>query len=860
MKKTFLSVLTTVLLTILFVQSGNAQITVSGSNTKDGTYTSLTNASGAFAALNLVSQVGYTITISITADVATENGANALTGAAGMWVSLTISPSGARTISGSAAALINLNGADNVTIDGLNTGGNSLTISNTNNSSTAGTSTICFINDATSNIVRNCTIKGSSLASAPGGILCFSTTTGTTGNDDNIIEYNNITNAGGNRPYIAIHSIGTTGKLNSGNIIRYNNIYDVLPANSSIYAIYLQTCNTNWTISNNSFYETSTVTPTANVNWSMIYISGTESGSGYTINYNYIGGNAPQCAGTWTKTAGAGAGFSNALTAISFSPSLVGGTVSNIQGNTITNFDWTNAGAGGMIGIYIGCSSSVNIGTTAGNIIGATTGSYLSPAIKIKNSTTGAIFTGITINANDPSTTVNCQNNSIGLITIANTAGLVSNFVGITRGSGTALAIISNNTIGSTSIANSINCSSAGTNGAQTIYGIKNTNWNGTVAISGNTIANMTNGTTHTDEAIAGLINGIYVSYGTYTITGNTIHDLTIANANNKTDFTASVGGISCDPNFTSAAQTISGNTVYNLSNSYAPFAGNVHGIYYNGSATASTVSGNFIYGLSVTGASSTTANIYGIKIATGTATYSNNIISLGGNTQTTLYGIYEPGTSASLYFNTVYIGGTLGSGVTNKSYALYNAAAAGTRNYRNNIFYNERSTTAGSSLHYGMYIVTSGGTLTCDYNDYYVVGTGGKIGYYAADKTSLPIVTGQDAHSFTTDPSFTTLGGTTPQSYQAGAPLTGVTGAGIPTTDYFNRTRSVTTPKMGAFESGVYNYTWTGTTNTNWSTTTNWVGGYVPSTGDNVVIQTGAANMPVTGSDVTYNTLEVQS
>jgi hypothetical protein len=53
--------------------------------------------------------------------------------------------------------LLNFNGADNVIINGLNTGGNSLTISNTSTSTAAGTSTIRFINDATNNIIRNCT-------------------------------------------------------------------------------------------------------------------------------------------------------------------------------------------------------------------------------------------------------------------------------------------------------------------------------------------------------------------------------------------------------------------------------------------------------------------------------------------------------------------------------------------------------------------------------------------------------------------------------------------------------------------------------------------------------------------------------
>lgn len=62
------------------------------------------------------------------------------------YTAVLIQPSGgaARTISGAIAAgnpLIDLNGADNVTIDGLNSGGNSLTIANTTVSATSGTST-----------------------------------------------------------------------------------------------------------------------------------------------------------------------------------------------------------------------------------------------------------------------------------------------------------------------------------------------------------------------------------------------------------------------------------------------------------------------------------------------------------------------------------------------------------------------------------------------------------------------------------------------------------------------------------------------------------------------------------------------
>ena len=127
----------------------NAQIMVSGSNGKDGTYTSLTKAAGAFAALNGTSQAGKTISVTITADVTDEDGANALTGATGMWTNLSITPVGTRIISGAVAKpLIDLNGADNVTLDGRVNGigaTKSLTIINTSTSATAETSTIRFI-------------------------------------------------------------------------------------------------------------------------------------------------------------------------------------------------------------------------------------------------------------------------------------------------------------------------------------------------------------------------------------------------------------------------------------------------------------------------------------------------------------------------------------------------------------------------------------------------------------------------------------------------------------------------------------------------------------------------------------------
>lgn len=244
--------------------------------------------------------------------------------------------------------------------------------------------------------------------------------------------------------------------------------------------------------------------------------------------------------------------------------------------------------------------------------------------------------------------------------------------------------------------------------------------------ISDNTVANLTNGTTNTSTSTQGYIYGIYTFQGINTIEGNTVHDLTISNANDGTgpvivsgepSTSLSAGGIVA-PIYNGSNQTISGNTIYNISNSYSSFTGHVAGIYHYGQSSASSVTGNLIYGLSVS-ASSTSATIHGIKIGQGSTTYSNNIITLDG-TNSTIYGIYEAGigsTTSNIYFNTVYLKGSPTSG-THNSACLYNAGTSSTRNFRNNILYNARS---NNGTHYSLYIAGIGGSLTCDYNDYWV-------------------------------------------------------------------------------------------------------------------------------------------
>ena len=507
-------------------------------------------------------------------------------------------------------------------------------------------------------------------------------------------------------------------------------------------------------------------------------------------------------------------------------------TASNVQNNTIRNIAWSNYLNAAFTGINV-VAGNVNIGTSTGNTIGASTGTG---SIAVIDSIASTVY-GISISSTG---TVDCENNSIGSITTGNGSTTnTTSFLGIYKTGVAGTTTISNNVIGSTTTANSIQTGSTSTTDAQSLFGIYFTG-TGTAVIDNNITANLKNATTSTTTGNAGRVCGVVSTNGTNTITNNTIHDLTIANANTSSSNTASACGIALSG---ATLKTVSGNTIYNLTNTYTSYGGTIIGIYYTGSTGANVVSGNYIYGLSVTGASSTTASIFGIRAGAGAATYANNIITLGGNTATTIYGFYELGAASNnnnLYFNTVYIGGALSSGITNKSFALYSAATTNTRNFRNNILVNARSTTGGSNLHYCAYFNYAVNTnLTLDYNDYFTFGTGGVLGYYnATNKNALPVVTGLDAHSSAITPSFANAGGTQAIDYKVSAALAGVSGTGI-TTDFGSNTR--TGPTMGAWEK--LGNKWKGTLSTAWNTAGNWTENTVPAADANIVFDAAPVN-----------------
>lgn len=688
-----------------------------------------------------------------------------------------------------SGATITLNGADNVTIDGRVGGigsSRSLTIANISTEAVTNNYTIQFAADAQNNTVKYCNIKGSGTNWSK-GIISFENGISGVGNGNNTISNNLITNADdAKRPRYSIRSLGNTNIPNVNNHIIDNEFKDFISPSEASSGLFIDAANRSWTISGNSFYETTIFTSTTSNTYKAIEILG---GDGYSVTGNYIGGSDALCGGTpWVKTGTT----NNPFHGISIKPNI--GDVNLVSTNIIKNINWANSSNGLFWAIStvntVGNSGGVNI---TNNVIGA-------QAEPILLTSVGASLVGMSLSS---SGTIMCENNTIQYLNGANTAGTGATHIQGVTINGTAVnSTVNNNVI------QHITSSSASTTTGQGISGIYNlVTAESTITISGNTIAYLNNGTTNTSTTTTGAVNGIKSNGGINVISNNVIHDLTIANANTRADAPNPISGILLAG--TSYPKTIIGNVIYNLSNTYPSFAGHVNGIYFTSKISDNVVSNNFIYGLSVS-ESSTSATINGIKMVSGGTTYVNNIISLVVNTPTNVYGIFETGAANStnkLYHNTVYIGGELGTGAINKSYALYSTTLSNTRDFRNNIFNNSRTTTEGTGLHYAAYFNYADSTgLTLDYNNYYAPNAGGVLGYYnSLDVNSLPLITGNDVSSKNINPTFANAGGTSALSYEtaSGISLPGTPDVGVGV-DYANTTR--TAWRMGAYETTYLN------------------------------------------------------
>lgn len=568
-----------------------------------------------------------------------------------------IKPVGQRTISGATTAglpLIDFNGADRVTIDGLNDLSNALTISNLTTAATAGTSTIRFSDDATDNKVTNCSILGSSTSihSTPAATIIFGTGT-ITGNDNNVISNNRIGPAGSTLPSRAIMGTGTSTVINDKVQITGNRIFDFFLPGGRLSVIYVVGGNDDWIISNNRFYQTAPRTFTAaKARYAAITLND-QQGS-LTISDNVIGFGTADGTGVTTITGGA-----NEFRGIDAIQSSV--TVpTSIQGNTISGINQTTSNKGNtaqpFIAISMGVPGQANpegLFNVTGNTVGSLDG------------TSGIVFNSTVIAAANAS---------------------ISGISNVTR----AISNVSNNEIGAITIQGL--GVGVGFNGihVENLAGIHTT-------IDHNTVGGPGNG------AISDTLAGSYSMYGIVAlnnqafVTRNTVRNM------NSNSLSAALVGIHYFGK--TENNVISRNVVHSLSNAGG---GSVFGVRMGFFNRGHQVEGNFVHSLSLT-ASLATSNLIGIDAVldvNGAAVYSNNMVRLGIDAagQSIMLGIPIIGIRVTgrgthnFYHNTVYIGG---SGVISSSdtFAFSSNIADDLRVYRNNIFVNKRTGT-GAGFH----------------------------------------------------------------------------------------------------------------------------------------------------------------
>ncbi len=603
----------------------------------------------------------------------------------------------AATVTGDiAGALLDITGADNITVDGLNAGGSSLVISNTN--TTAAASCVRFTDGATNNTIQNCSLL-SAASAATSGTIVFGTTVAT-GNNNNSILNNRIADAVTGTPANAIYASGTAGQENSNNTISGNFIYNYFQPAAITAGILLAANNTQWTIQNNRLYQTTARVFSGGFIHRGIQVAG---GDGYTISGNTIGGATETGTGLYELS-----GAATRFTGIELSAGF--GTASSVQGNRVYNMQiGTTSGAGAPQGIFCGIyinSGNVNVGTITGNTIGAEAGNG---SIRLVPSTGGSVVTGITYNG---SGTADIRNNIVGSVDIVPALLLSGNAFALQVLGAGATVTIQNNTLGGSS-PNSISIGVKGTTtGNGVIRGI-HTNNNGTLSIRNNLIQNLT----HNSNSSTALFRAIECQVGTVTVTGNTINNIAAEGTSTSTATHEGIGILISTP---VPNIVIDSNTISNLSLTNTGAIGTVlSGIYIGSLNTGARITRNKLYGFSnaATGVSATAppvaAAIYLRDVAAGGEMFvANNMISLGNaqTTNTSFIGVWNQvnpatGYNEYIYYNSINIEGTAAAGAQ-PSFAFYRgnftATFTGpTVDIKNNIFINTRS--GGTGAHFAI-------------------------------------------------------------------------------------------------------------------------------------------------------------
>ena len=311
----------------------------------------------------------------------------------------------------------------------------------------------------------------------------------------------------------------------------------------------------------------------------------------------------------------------------------------------------------------------------------------------------------------------------------------------------------------------------------------------GAVTVSNNIISNIA-----MSSSGASNFYGIRIGNGLFNITNNTVGSVSVAGSISCAGTGNVYGLYLSSPN---PANTAENNIFGNWSFTAASGTPSAYGMY----VFSVNARKNKIFGISAANAALTPV-IYGIHTSnmnTIVNEFSNNIITLDGGAATnpTIKGFgnnHLDDMNLKLYYNTIIISGPPTG--TSSTYAYINENKTNL-DFKNNIFVNLRGA-GGTGKHYAIHMLSAPTVFNVDYNDFYSVA--GPLSHYQAfDQANLAdwqTITGQDAHSISTDPLFVSSTDQHPRQplLIAGIPVTGVT------TDYAGITRA-TIPTMGAYE-----------------------------------------------------------
>ena len=318
---------------------------------------------------------------------------------------------------------------------------------------------------------------------------------------------------------------------------------------------------------------------------------------------------------------------------------------------------------------------------------------------------------------------------------------------------------------------------------------------------------------------------GIYIANGSYsTVNNNTVKNV----VNSATTYGIMLSSCSYADVTDNTVENLTGTGTstmypyYMSSCSYINFTGNkglnnrnggyVYGVYAT-SCTYSTFHNNLMDNFESNGAGATGAAGFYILNSTGSEFVNNSVsrmistqYSTASNTANPFGFIFSSGNNYKLYYNSVYLSGKqleIGSSGTRSACLMLTSTSVNTLDLRNNNFHNELEGRAGSSS-YAIYFQSTSNLTnsTMDYNNYYVAGPYGILGYMSGDRNDLSqwkSATSRESNSNNIFTDFNSPNVLAPyigsQLLGKGTPISGIQ------YDMIGVTRSGTNPTPGSYE-----------------------------------------------------------